>query len=222
MRRASLARKTAAGCWPANGRANGKCAKRAGQANGDAIAGTLAQADEPARRCVTLIIRRSWVRSPPAPHSLTWADAVAGPCGTHPGSRLGNSRGTLVLFTMHLRPCGPVPLTRPAAIAWLPPRLTWIRPLCAAPAASILPSRLLQQPAPPGRPRLGPPRCAAWSWPEPLPARSPGRLASPGKLCGACGAGWPTRHRRQPKHLRAQPEAADWHRWESRASTLGR
>ena len=62
--------------WPANGRANGTCAKRADLGIADATPGTSAQADEQGRRSVVLIIRRSWVRSPPAPPGLTWAFAL--------------------------------------------------------------------------------------------------------------------------------------------------
>ena len=51
----------------ANGRANGRCAKRANLESSDANQVTLAQVEDLARECITLIIRRSWVRSPAAP-----------------------------------------------------------------------------------------------------------------------------------------------------------
>jgi len=51
----------------ANECANGTHAKRAHMGSADANAGTLAQAEEPGNGSVTLIIRQSWVRSPPAP-----------------------------------------------------------------------------------------------------------------------------------------------------------
>src|SRR5258708_36017004 len=45
----------------------GNPAKRARRGSADASAATKALVGEPARECSILIIRRSWVRSPPAP-----------------------------------------------------------------------------------------------------------------------------------------------------------
>src|ERR1022692_889079 len=51
----------------ANGRGNGNRAKQADRGSADANTATLAQVRSPGRRSAGLIIRRSWVRSPPAP-----------------------------------------------------------------------------------------------------------------------------------------------------------
>jgi hypothetical protein len=65
------------GCSDAgNDRGNGNPAKRADQGSADAIGATKAQVREPAKECCILIIRRSWVRSPPAPPILTCAYAA--------------------------------------------------------------------------------------------------------------------------------------------------
>jgi hypothetical protein len=61
---------------PANERANGNLAKSVNRGSADAKAATSAQVAELEKRSVVLIIRRSWVRSPPAPlfdfSLLTW------------------------------------------------------------------------------------------------------------------------------------------------------
>ena len=56
-------------CWPgcANGAANGDPAKRARRGEPGAAGATLAQAAKLGKRVSVLIIRRSWVRAPPAP-----------------------------------------------------------------------------------------------------------------------------------------------------------
>jgi hypothetical protein len=65
---------------PANERANGRHAKCAQRGSADTGAGTLAQMGRLANEYVTLIIRRSRVRSPPAPlvqvrlWSVTWGN----------------------------------------------------------------------------------------------------------------------------------------------------
>jgi hypothetical protein len=50
-----------------NERGNGNRAKRAYWGSADANTATGALVGKPGRRCCILIIRRSWVRSPPAP-----------------------------------------------------------------------------------------------------------------------------------------------------------
>jgi hypothetical protein len=67
MRRAGLARKTAAGGCAANERANRKRAKSAYRGSADATPRMSALVEKPGNECVRLIIRRSWVRSLPAP-----------------------------------------------------------------------------------------------------------------------------------------------------------
>jgi hypothetical protein len=56
-----------------NDRGNGNPAKRAYWESADAIAAAKALVGEPGKRSGILIIRRSWVRSPPAPPRLTMA-----------------------------------------------------------------------------------------------------------------------------------------------------
>src|SRR5258706_9336234 len=67
----------------ANDRANGNRAQRAHRGSADAAAQASAQVGEPGRRCAGLIIRRSWVRSTPAPLTgfAGFASVVAGASG---------------------------------------------------------------------------------------------------------------------------------------------
>jgi hypothetical protein len=66
-----------------NDRGNRNPAERAYWGNGDAIVATKAQVGKPGRRCCILIIRRSWVRSPPAPLAGAPDAAFCGWCWNH-------------------------------------------------------------------------------------------------------------------------------------------
>ena len=82
-------------CWPgrANGSANGNPAKPARRGEPGAAGATLAQAAKPGKRVSVLIIRRSWVRAPPAPPCLSCGNVFRAASGFLAGRPAGEHRG---------------------------------------------------------------------------------------------------------------------------------